>query len=167
MIDKNKIRPGDLLLFRIVKESCWLGKLIGWFSVFTGNGGTYNRTYGHAALCVDQDYYIEQTFPKSRKTKMCAESPEVELWRVCGLSAASARKAVGWGLGNLGKWYNIKHIVSFGCWKGYGCSDFVFNCFKESGTGVILDKNNNDIVVSPNEITECGIVECIDNGGHS
>jgi len=167
MIDKNKIKPGDILMFRIVKSSGLFGRLIGWFSLLTGNGGTYEKTYAHVALVENVDYYLEQTFPKSKRTKLDCNNPEMELWRINNLSRENADKAIGWAKGNLGKWYNFRHLITLGFIKGYGCSDFLFNAFYESGTGIVLNKKGKgDPVCSPNEVIESGLLTCIDDGGH-
>jgi uncharacterized protein YycO len=168
MIDKSKIKTGDLLLFRIVPDSNLLGKLIGWFSVLTGNGGTYAKTYGHVAICENSDTYIEMTFPHSRRTVIDQRNPEMEVWRIKDATEDQLKAAVKWAVENMGKWYNVRHIIGLGFIKGYGCADFVFNCFNETHTGILLDKKGTkDPVCSPNEIVDSGLVICIDNGGHT
>jgi surface antigen len=169
-IDRNKVKVGDLLLFRIVPSSSLLGKLIGWFSVLLGNGGTYDKTYGHVAVVewVDPQKinFLEMTFPKSKRTLLDCNDKEVELWRIPSATPAQIKTAVGWMAGNCGKWYNIRHIISFGFIKGRGCADHVFTAYQQAG--IILDTKDggNDPVVSPNEISQSPLVTCIDNGGH-
>jgi len=166
-IDRSKIRPGDLLLFRIVEKSSWLGKAIGFFSVLTGKQGSYKRTYGHVGLVESQYFYLEMTFPKSKRTEIKLDDPEAELWRIENLTPEKAQKAIDWAKGNLGKWYNIRHIITLGFMKGYGCSDFVSNAFIQSGTGIVLSiEGRDDPVVSPNEIADSKQTLCVDTNGH-
>ena len=168
-IDKTKIQAGDLLLFRIVKESGLLGKLIGIFSVMCGHGGNYNRMYGHVAICEDQNNYLEMTWPKSKRTSIedAIKNPESEIWRITTITPEQIQKALDWGRGNLGKHYNIRHIITFGFIKGYGCADFVQNCLTQSGCPIILDQEGPDEpVVSPNEIADSKVTKCIDNNTH-
>lgn len=165
-IKKELIKPGDILMFRITKKSSLLGKLIGFFSVLTGQGGSYGKTYGHVALVETPETFLEMTFPKSRRTKLDCNNFELELWRISKVTKEQIDTAIRWEVGNIGKWYNIRHIISLGLIKGRGCSDHLLTAYQQAGI-ILSKKGAEDPVCSPNEIMECGLVTCIDDGGHA
>ena len=166
-IDRNKILPGDLLIFRIVKQSHLLGKLIGFFSVLMGKEGEWNFTYGHVAICEDKNSYLEMTWPVSKRTSIddAVKNPETEIWRIEDMTPDRAKIVLKWAQDNLGVHYNIRHIISLGFLQGYGCGDFLAKALRNCRIELTFE-GRNDPVVSPNEVACSKETVCVDNNGH-
>jgi len=151
-IRKEWIMPGDILLWKVHGRSNLLAKLIGFFSVILGQGGSYHREYAHAAICENNEYCLEMTWPRSKRSKI-KYNDDIELWRIRGITKEKAIKAIEWAKSNLGIPYNLLHLLTFGILGGFGCSDFVAKAY--ANQGIILSiEGKEDKVVSPNEIAD-------------
>lgn len=160
-IDKSKLKPGDILLYRVTKKSMIGAQIIGWFQNLVGKSPITGRTYSHVALVDwDTDYVLESRWPKSRRWKLDWKSLEshfiIEVWRVKGATKDEVQAALDWAHANLGQWYDLGLFIygSFDRKHSEVCSTFVakswanaeriFKAFKRIG------KVKN--FVSPDEI---------------
>jgi len=159
-IKKEVIQLGDIILFKTDPHDniFWrlLGRLIQFFTVIIGQGGSYHRTYTHVTICENQDFMFEMTFPKSKRSPIPYEK-EIELWRVKDITNEQIIKVIEWCKKNLGRWYNITHLITLGIKPGYGCGDYCADAFKS--VGIILSiEGAKDKMVSPNEVCDSRLV---------
>ena len=166
MIDKELLKPGDILLYRpksVFHLSAWF---IAWGQNVMGKT-PHNVTYCHVALVdEDTDYILESRWPKSRRYKLdwkyLDKMYTVELWRVKNSTKAESSKALEWAHNNLGEWYDLglfvwgwfdakqKEVCSTFVAKSWGSVDRVFKQFKKVGVGTLISPDeiagNTDII---------------------
>lgn len=150
MIDKSKLKPGDILLYRVTKKSIIGAQIIGWFQNIVGKSPIHGRTYSHVAIVDwDTEYVLESRWPKSRRWKIDWKKLEshfdIEVWRVKGATKAEVEAALSWAHNNLGQWYDLglfvwgmfdaKHaeVCSTFVTKAWGNAERVFKKFKRIG----------------------------------
>lgn len=135
MIEKKLLKPGDILLYKVIPSSNITAKFIGWAQKFIHRAPTKEK-YCHLAIVdKDTDYVLEAKWPKTRQWKLDWEHLDkcysIELWRVKGLTSTKVKEVLKWCHSHLGEWYDLGLFV-FG-WINFKhaevCSTFVSKAF--------------------------------------
>lgn len=168
----NELKPGDLLLYKIDLKAGglkkWVAKLIGFFQPVIGEGGKLNNTYSHVAMVdLDTNYLLEETWPRSRKTRITLpESPaQIEVFRVKAANDLFNGKnrvvsAVEWCYNHLGIHYDLALLLSFGVVDQRNhevCSTFIGKAWLFAGV-ILSTEDHRDRLLSPDEIAANKIV---------
>jgi len=159
---KNEdIKIGDIVCWGVTKKSDWFSRLLAWYFVRFGQGGSSNKqSYSHSAIYAGYKYnkhwVFESTWPLSRLYYIPDSDLEnyiITVFRLENFSGSEIDKIMEWGYINSGKLYDILEIITFGLinlkpWNT--CSEFVkqayLDCFD-----LLLGKPK-EYLLSPNEL---------------
>ena len=107
-------QPGDILAFRVGPSSGWLGKLVGWGQRVVGKAPTQSG-YEHIALVDAPGSIVEGYWPRVRRRDFSPEGyPNVEVYRIKGITPDQAQKLVAEAHSHIGELYNVSGILTFG-----------------------------------------------------
>jgi uncharacterized protein YycO len=153
----KKIRPGDIVLYKVTPNSPIHDKLIGIGERLLHKNFT-KTSYCHVSMIdFDTDFILEAVWPKTHIIKFPGKtSNPVEIYRVKKATKKQISTAIKWAHSNLGLWYNIG-LLLFGLFPKKHeviCSTYVANAFKAAG----IKLGKNEKLLSPDEIAANTIV---------
>lgn len=149
------MRPGDLVLYKVVPQSAIHSKLIGWFQVLLKKG-TSSTLYSHISILQDSTHEIEAVFPKVHIHQVDWTDSTIEVWTIPSASDQQALNAVARAQTYVGRWYNIFFGLLPLC-HTEDCSQLVARSWKAQG----IDFDPGDKSVSPDEIVSSGLLQRI------
>jgi len=157
MVKRDLTNPGDILFYKVTSQSGFRAKIIAMAELFRKEG-TGSTQYSHVAICDwNKDFQFEAVWPKTRISPIDWGNPDVEVWRVKGLSVVQISKVLVWAGINLGKPYDLgQALLGLFTWSNaYSCAEFVCTAFKE----VPIDlAPNAGRFIAPNELVSDLIV---------
>jgi len=149
---------GDIVVWKVIKNTkSWFSRLLAWAFPKIGQGGTVCKpSFSHSAVLSEKYGYVyESTWPKTRHAPIPYKdyvNYELEVYRISGITHAQRITILRTCQENLGKWYDVLEILSFGLInlrKYDACSEYVRRAYRAAG--ITLGKKK-DYLVSPNEI---------------
>lgn len=157
MIDKKYLKPGDILLYRVVPRSGFSAKFISW-GQHVLNQAPSEENYCHIAIVDnDTDYILEAKWPKVRRWKLDWEhldaSYHVELWRVKKVTPKKVQKALAWATEHLGEWYDLP-LFFFGLFNFRNaeiCSTYVQHAYENAKIQLSVEGPGKNLT-TPDEI---------------
>ncbi|MGH7975010.1 MAG: hypothetical protein ACREBR_05765 [bacterium] len=146
-----KLKPGDIILFKVVAKSPWHDKLIALGELLLNKQFTRD-SYCHVAM-VDSDtaLMLEAVWPKTHVIPLRCRGNVAEVYRVKGATSAQVKQALKWAHENVGLWYNVGKLF-FGLFPSRHkvlCSTYVAKAWKS--TNVTLG-DIDEKIFSPDEI---------------
>jgi hypothetical protein len=159
MFSKDLIKPGDILLFRVILSSSWSSKFIGWAQRLFG-GVPKGFGYCHVAL-VDQDtdLMLEARWPKTRVSKIDLNKLNkeygIELYRVRKITDEQIEQVIMWLHNHLDEWYDIPLFLTGFLDSKHSeiCSTFISHAFQDAGLEIPVNNWHKKLVV-PNDFYE-------------
>lgn len=138
MVTQKNLKPGDILLFKVIPSSSWFSKLIGWGQKLFGRV-PQGRGYCHVALVdIDTDLMLEARWPKTRVSKIDLDKLNktygIELYRVRGITPEQIDKAINWAHDHLDEWYDVPLLFTGWLVAKHSeiCSTYVSHSFKDA-----------------------------------
>lgn len=159
-------RLGDLILYRVTKETDWESTAVGIGERLTRDHRQGLPSYCHAALVSFPSpqgvvMKIEQTWPRCREVAADFERPGAELWRPTGSNGKDfpediRRSAVVTAGRRIGEFYGIANLLTAGVWisrKGHNqvCSQLIDDSYTEVGWP-LGRSNAGSRIVSPDDL---------------
>jgi cell wall-associated NlpC family hydrolase len=156
MINTTKLKPGDLLLFRVTPKSSWLAKIIVIGEKILGSS-IFKKSYSHIGILdYDTDFMYESRWPRSRRTKLdwtrLNKYYILESYRVKNATSDMIDNVITWCNNHLGMKYDLG-LFFFGLFDQKNmevCSTFVAKAW--SSVGVILRRRSSQKLITPDEI---------------
>ena len=146
-----KLEPGDILLFRVTKNSPIHDRMIALMEKLLHKQFS-KSAYCHAAMVdSDTDLMLEAVWPKTHIIPITARNNEIEVYRVIDATDGQTQQAILWAHQNLGVWYSVGQLF-FGLFPSKHkviCSTYVADSWKSAG--VVLG-DLNEKVFSPDEL---------------
>lgn len=159
MFKKDLMKPGDILLFRVIPSSSLVSKFIGWSQRLFGrvpNG----RGYCHVALVdLDTNLMLEARWPKTRVSQIDLNELNkkygVELYRVRNITDNQIDQVIMWAHDHLDEWYDIPLFLTGFLDSKHAevCSTFIAHAFRDVGLEIPVN-NWHKKLVAPDDFYE-------------
>ena len=141
MIKKELLKPGQILFYRVIKNTGFTGQFIGWAQHVIGKTPLHgSQSYCHVGILdTDTNYLLEAKWPKTRRWLIDWNKIEkhygVEVWEVKNVTPEQVKLAIDWCHDNLGEWYDVGLFVwgLFDFKHAEVCSTFVGKAWEDAG----------------------------------
>lgn len=134
-----ELRPGDILLWRVVPGATWFERLIGWGEKFLHQIGSTNVNYYHVGFVGPGVFkYYESRVPVICNSDIPNPLPEnIEVYRLkTPLTGDQLAKIYSYANSQLGKWYNLLGVLTGGFIQIGSfafCSQYTWQAFTYAG----------------------------------
>lgn len=153
MLEKNKLKPADILLFRTTPRSTESEKFIAWAQHVIYNAPV-DAKFCHVALVdYDTDLMCEAVWPKTKISEIDfavqGQPEKIEVYRVRNITDAQVQATIQWAHDHLDEWYDVPLFLTgwLDAKHAEVCSTYVSHGFQASGLDVPHGSNAKKLIL--------------------
>jgi hypothetical protein len=150
----RRVRPGDILFYRVTPESSIISRIVAAFQMLAGDGSS-ETMYSHVGMVdpVDNEYQIDAYWPRVRRSKIEWAHRRIDVYRLTNVRDLQISMMVAAAYGMIGQRYDLINLL-FG-WLDNKRAQICTTLISESAriAGIDLEISPGKLI-TPNELAE-------------